>query len=135
MEKRREDKVYTHCRSSPHMSQPLRLHHVVFHCGGNFPTSVAARKSITAWSHFSMERRPEICTCLQLPAFQSVAFLTVFHGVCCLSLHRLHWQTRCSRFWAAVLSPSLPHHQHLSSSWCPNCYRYTPVGACPHCSR
>jgi len=33
------------CRP-PHLSQPLRLLHTAIHLGGNFPTSVAARKPI-----------------------------------------------------------------------------------------
>ena len=85
------------------------------HLGGNFPTSVAARKSITAWSHSSLENSSETCTCRHLPTFQPVAFPTAFHSVFCWSLHRLQWRKRCSRVWAAVLPPP-PHHQHLSSS-------------------
>jgi hypothetical protein len=48
--------------------------------GGNFPTSVAARKSITAWSHFPMENSSETCTCRHLPALQPVAFPTAFQN-------------------------------------------------------
>src|ERR1700687_1539175 len=68
--------------------------------GGNFPTSVAARKSITAWSHFSMENSSETCTCLHLPAFQPVAFPTAFQSALCWVFHRLQWRKRCSRIWA-----------------------------------
>jgi len=41
--------------------------------GGNFPTSVVARKSNTALSHFPMENRSEICTCRHLLACQPIA--------------------------------------------------------------
>jgi hypothetical protein len=51
-----------------------------------------------------------------------------------LVFHRLQWRKRCSRGWVVVLHP-LPHHQHLSSSRCPNRFRYVPTGACPDFSR
>ena len=51
--------------------------------GGNFPTSVAARKSITPCWHISMENSSDICTCRHLPAFQPGAFPTVFQSVVC----------------------------------------------------
>jgi len=89
--------------------------------------SVAARKSITAWSHFSVENSSEICTCGHLPAFQPVAFPTIIQSVFYWSFHQLQRRKRCSRVCTA---PPL-HHQHMSSSQCPNRFRYTPVGACP----
>jgi hypothetical protein len=51
---------------------PARAPPVVL--GGNFPTSLAARKSITGWSHFSMESSSETFTCRHLPALHPVAF-------------------------------------------------------------
>jgi len=98
--------------------------------GGNFPTSVAARKSITALSHFSMESSSETCAWRHLPALHPVAFPTSFQSVFCWSFHRLQWRKRCSRVWAVILPPPL-HHQHLSSSRCPNRFKYVPTGACP----
>jgi hypothetical protein len=62
--------------------------------------SVAARKSITSLSHFSMENSLETCTCRHLPAFQSIF---------CWSVHRLQWRKRCSRVWAV-----LPHRRTTS---------------------
>jgi hypothetical protein len=53
------------------------------HLGGNFPTSVVARKSNTALSHFSMENSSEIYMCRHLPALQPVAFPTAFQSVIC----------------------------------------------------
>src|SRR5258705_7816036 len=53
--------------------------------GGNFPTSVATRKPITALSHFSMESSSETCTCRHLPALHPVAFPTSFQSVFCWS--------------------------------------------------
>jgi len=102
--------------------------------GGDFPTSVAARKSITALSHFSMESSSEICTCRHLPALHPVAFPTSLQSIFCWSFHRLQWRKRCSRVWAAVLPPP-PHQQHLSSSRCPKRFRYVPTGACPDFGR
>jgi hypothetical protein len=32
-------------------------------------------------------------------------------------------------------SASPPHHRHLSSSRCPNRFKYVPTGACPDFSR
>jgi len=58
-------------RCPPALAPPLVL-------GGNFPTSVAARKSITTWSHFSMESSSETFTCRHLPALQ---FLQTVHRV------------------------------------------------------
>jgi len=101
--------------------------------GGNFPTSVAARKSITPWAHFSMESSSETFTCRHLPALHPVAFPTCFQSVFRWSFHRLQWRNRCSHVWAALLPP--PHHQHLSSSRCANRFRYVPTGACPDFSR
>jgi hypothetical protein len=43
---------------------------VLHRLGGNFPTSVVARKSNTALSHFCMENSSETCTCRHLPTFQ-----------------------------------------------------------------
>jgi hypothetical protein len=99
--------------------------------GANFPTSVAARKSITAQSHFSMESSSETCTCRHLPAFQPVVFphrfpehfLLVFPPVPVAEEMRL------------PALPPPPHHQHLSSSRCPNRFKYVPTGVCPHFSR
>jgi len=102
--------------------------------GGNFPTLVAARKSITALSHFSMESSSETCTCRHRPALHPVAFHTSFQSTLGWFFHRLQWRKRCFRVWAAVLPPP-PHHQHLSSSRCPNRFRYVPTGACPNFSR
>ena len=110
----------------PALSLPLVL-------GGNLPTSVAARKFITAWSHFSMESGSETFTCRHLPALHPVALPTSFQSVFCWSFHRLQWRKRCSHVWAVLLPP--PHHQHLSSSRCPNRFRYVPTGACPDFSR
>jgi len=67
-------------------SIPLHLH-----LGRNFLTSVATRKSITAWSHSSMEKSSEICTCQHLPAFQPVTFSTAFHTSLWWSLNWLQW--------------------------------------------
>jgi hypothetical protein len=75
-----------------------------------------------------MESSSETCTCRHLPALHPVAFPTSFQSIFCWSFHRLQWQKRCSRVWAAVLPPP-PHHQHLSSSRCPNRFRYVPTGA------
>jgi len=100
--------------------------------GGNFPTSVVARKSNTALSHFSMENSSEICTCRHLPALQPVAFPTAFLSILCWSFHRLQWRKRCSRVWTVLPPP--PHHQHLSSR-CPNRFKYVPTSACPDFSR
>jgi hypothetical protein len=90
---------------------------------------VAARKSITALSHFSMESSSETCTCRHLPALHPVAFPTSFQSVFCWSFHRLQWRKRCSRVWvsAAALSP-LPHHRHVSSSLCPNRFKSVESG-------
>jgi len=108
-----------HRRRPPHLSQPLRLLHTAIHLGGNFSTSVAARKFNTAWSHSSLESSSETCTCRHLPAFQPVTFPTAFQSAFCWSLHRLQWRKRCSRVWAAVPL----RHQHLSSSRWPNRFR------------
>jgi hypothetical protein len=94
---------------------------------------VAARKSITAWSHFSMGSSSETFTCRHLPTLHPIAFTTSFQRVFCRSFHRLQWRKRCSRVWAVLLPP--PHYQHLSSARCPNCFRYVPTGACPDISR
>jgi len=101
--------------------------------GGNFPTSVAARKSIPALSDFSMENSSETCTCRHLPALHPVAFPTSFQSVRCWSFHRLEWQKRCSRVWAVLPPP--PHHQHLSSPRSPNRFKYVPTGVCPNFSQ
>jgi len=95
------------------------------HHGGNFPTSVAARKSITALSHISMENSSNTCAHQHRPAFQPIAFPTFFQSSYCWYFHRLQCQRRCSRVWATVH----PHHQHLSSSQCPNRFRYALAGA------
>jgi hypothetical protein len=97
---------------------------------GTSPISVAARKSITALSHFSMDSSLETCTCRHLPALHPVAFPTSFQSAFCWSFYRLQWRKRCSRVWAVVLPPP-PHHQHLSSSRCPNRFKYVSTGACP----
>jgi len=89
------------------------------HFGGNFSMSVAARKSITALSHISMENSSDTCARRHRPAFQPVAFPTSFQSSRCWCFHRLQCRRRCSRFWATVP----PHHQHLSSSRCPNRFR------------
>jgi len=117
---------YSSTCGPPALAPPLVL-------GGNFPTSVAARKSITTWSHFSKESSSETFTCRHLPALHPVAFPTSFKSVFCWSFHQLQWRERCSRVWAVLLPP--PHHQHLSSSWCPNRFRYVPTAACPDFSR
>jgi len=47
--RKEEENIYKSTAASPpHLSQPPRLLHIAIHLGGNFPTSVAARKSITA---------------------------------------------------------------------------------------
>ena len=84
-----EKNGYKPHRRPSRLSQPLRLLHTVIHLGGNFPTSVAARKSITAWSHSSMENSLETCACRHLPAFQPVTFPTGFQSAFCWSLHQL----------------------------------------------
>ena len=114
-------------RCPPAHAPPLVL-------GWNFPTAVAAWKSITAWSHFSMESSSETFTCRNLPALHPVAFPTIFQRVLCRSLNQLQWRKRCSHVWATLLPPP-PHHQHLWSSRCPNRCRYVPTGACPDFSR
>jgi hypothetical protein len=95
----------------------------------NFPTSMAARKSITAWSHFSMESSSETVTCQHLPALHPIAFLARFQSVFFCSIHRLQWRRRCSRVWAVLLRP--PHHQNWSASRGLNSFRYVPTGPCP----
>ena len=95
--------------------------------GWNFPMSVAARKSITAWSHFSMENSSEICTCRHLPAFHPVAFPNTFQSAFCWSFHWQQWWKRCSH----VCSVPLLHHQHLKSSWWPNRFWVIPISECP----
>jgi len=75
----------------------------------------------------SMESSSETCTCRHRPALHPVAFPIIFKRILCWSCHRLQWRKRCSRVWAVVLSPP-PHHQHLSSSRCPNRFRYMPTG-------
>jgi len=117
---------YSSVLCPPALAPPLVL-------GGSFPTSVAARKSITAWSHFSMEGSSETFTCRHLPALHLVAFPTSFQSVFCWSFHRLQWRKRYSRVWAVMLPP--PRHQDMSVSWCSNRLRYVPTGACPHFSR
>jgi len=122
-DKKTKENIYTSTASSPpHLSQPLGPLHTAIHLGGNLPTSVAARKSMTTWSHSSMENSSEICMCRHLPTFQPITFPTTFHSAFCLSLHRLKGQKRCSRVWAAILPPP-PHHEHFSSSRCPNHFR------------
>jgi len=95
--------------------------------GGNFPTSVAARKSITAWLHISMENSSVIYTCRHLRAHQPVAIHTVFQTVVSCAFCRLQWPKRCSR--ACTAHPL--HHQHMSSCRCPNRCRYAQLRACP----
>jgi len=101
--------------------------------GRNCQTSVAARKSITALSHFSMECSIETCTWQHLPALHPVAFHTSFQSIFCWSFHRLKWQKRCSCVWA-VLPPPL-HHQYWSSAHCRNCCRYVTTVMCLDYSR
>jgi len=129
-DKKRKENIYQSTAASPPcVSQPLCPLHTAIHLGGNFPTSVAARKFITPWSHSSMENSSEICTCWHLPACLPLSSLPVFNTRFCWSLHQLQWRKRCSRIWATVLPP-LPHHKQLSSSQCPNCFRYAPIAAC-----
>jgi len=47
------------------------------HPGGNFPRSMAARKSITAMSHISMENSSDTCARRHRPAFQPFALQSV----------------------------------------------------------
>jgi len=117
---------YSSARCPPDLAPLLVL-------GGNFPTSVAARKSITAWSHFSMESSSETFTCRHLPALHPVAFRTSFQSVICWSFYWLQWRKRFSHVWAVRLPPQ--HHQHSSLSRCPNRFRYVPTGACLDFSR
>jgi hypothetical protein len=117
---------YSSTRCPPPLAPPPVL-------GGNFSTLVAARKSITALSHFSIESSSETCTCWHLPALHPVAFPISVQSVFCWSFHRLQWRKRCSHVWAVLLPP--PHHQHLSSSRCPNRFRYVPTGVCSEFSR
>jgi hypothetical protein len=124
------------CKRLMHTKKPKRETtepHSSPHLGGNFPTSVVAKKSNTALLHFSIENSSEICRCLHLPAFQPVACPTAFQSVLYWSFHRLLWRKRCSRVWTVLLPP--PHHQHLLSSQCPNRFKYVPTGACPDISR
>jgi hypothetical protein len=59
--KKKKETIYKSTAASPsHLSQLLRLLYTGIHFGGNFPTSVAARKSITEWSHSSMGHNSEI---------------------------------------------------------------------------
>jgi len=95
--------------------------------GGNFPMSVVARKSITAWSHFSNENRLVICTCRHLPPFHSVAIPMAHPSAFCWSFKWLQWRKRCSR----VCTVPPQHHPHLLSSRCLNRFRYVPVSAFP----
>jgi hypothetical protein len=100
---------------------------------GNFLSFVAARKSITARLHYSMESSSETFACRHLPALHPVAFPTSFQTVICWSFHWRQWWKRCSSIWAILVPP--PHHQHLLSSRCPNCFSFMPTGACPDFSR
>jgi hypothetical protein len=59
------------------------------HPRGNFPTSVAARKSITALSHISMENSSDTYARWHRPAFQPVAFPTSFQSSRYWYFHRL----------------------------------------------
>jgi hypothetical protein len=85
----------------------------------NIPTAVAAKKSITAWSHSVMETRLETSTCRDLPTPQRVAYNTAFHSSPWWTVHGLQWRKRCSDVWDSVH----PHHPHLSSSRWPNSFR------------
>jgi len=87
--------------------------------GGIFPTSVAARKSITALSHFFIENSSEICTCRHLPALHPVAFPTSFQSLLCWSFHRLQWRKWCCRV-RAVPPPALSgfHRRESKSRRC-----------------
>jgi hypothetical protein len=84
-------------------------------------------KTITTWSHFSMENSSERCTCRHLPAFHPVVFPTAYQSAFCWTFHRLQWWKRCSH----VCSVPHLHDLYLSSSRCPNRFRYVLVGACP----
>jgi len=98
--------------------------------GRNFRTSVASSKSITALSHFSMDSSSETCTCWHRPALHPVAVSTTFRRIFCWSCHQLWWRKSCSRVRPTLLPQPL-HPQLLSSSPCPNRFRYMPTGACP----
>jgi len=88
-ENKKRTKEITEKRDHPRAEHPYSCPRSSVCLGGNFPTSVAARKSITAWSHFSMENSSQICTCWHLPAVQPVAFPTVFQSVFCRPFHWL----------------------------------------------
>jgi len=89
---------------------------------GTTPTSVVAGKSMTAWLHSSMENSFENCTCLNLPAFQTVPYHTAFYGVCCWSVHQWQWRKRWSHV-SATIHPPPPHLPDWSSSWWLNRHR------------
>jgi hypothetical protein len=59
------------------------------HPGGNFPMSMAARKSINAMSHISMENGSNTCARQHRPAFQPIAFPTFFLSCNYWYFHRL----------------------------------------------
>jgi hypothetical protein len=82
--------------------------------GGNFPTSVAARKSITALSHFSMESSSETCTCRHRPALHPVAFPPL------------------SRASSAGLSIGYSGGRDAPASGPPSCLRRLTTSICRH---
>jgi len=127
---RKENVCKSTAASPPHLSHPQCPLQTAVHLGGNFPTSVAARKSFTAWLHSSMDNCSEICMCRHLPAVQPVAFPTPFGSAFCSSPHWLQRQRRCARVKAAV-RPLPLHQQHLPSSQCPNRNTYVSIAAFP----
>jgi len=75
---------YSSTRCPPALTPPPILR-------GNFPTSVAGRKSITALSHISRVSSSESCKCWHLPALHPFAFPSSLESVFCWSCHRLQW--------------------------------------------
>jgi len=127
--KRKENVCKSTAASPPHLSYSLWPLHTAIHLGGNFPTSVAAIKFITAWSPSSMENSSEICTGRHLPAFQPVAFPTSFHCAFCWSLHRLQWWKRWSHVRGRRPASATARLAFVSSR-CPNRFMYVPIGTC-----
>jgi hypothetical protein len=90
---------------------------------------VATRKSIAAWSYFSMERSSEPCTSQHVPAQHPVGSRPCFRSIFSCYFHRLQLYKRCSHIWVTIL-PALPHCQRLSLSQCLNHFCFLPTGVC-----
>jgi len=89
-------------------------------------TTLADRKYIAAWLHWSLEKFSDNCKCRHQLAFHPVAFHSAFPRAYCWSLHRLQWWKRCF----CISRIRLLYLQHVMSSPGCNCYKYIPVGAC-----